>query len=176
MSFVNVAPLTIARVPSGRSERVERNSSMSSTCRRGVGEYTYYAPPSPGGQADFSPIRNDTHYSDLRMSTADGSTGRIVFFRPCIPRLEGIGIIGGCRKMDKLDSPATQLHHGGVPPIFMAIPRFPQRQRPSFMHTSPKTTSIPSRTLLPRISVRRPLLAPSCTSTGRTRPPSFTNK
>jgi hypothetical protein len=61
MSFVNVALLIIARVPSDWSDRVERNSSRSSAYRRGTGEYTYYAPPYPGGQADFATIRNDTH-------------------------------------------------------------------------------------------------------------------
>ena len=43
------------------------------------------------------------------------------------------------------------------------------------MHSSPQTTSIPSFTLLPTISVISPLLGPTCTSTGRTSPPSLTH-
>jgi hypothetical protein len=75
---------------------------MSSACRCGAGEYIYYAPPRAGGQADFPRIRRNQSYFDLRMSTAGGSPWRNGFLMR-VWRMARVGIIGGCRKLDKID-------------------------------------------------------------------------
>ena len=83
MFSVNVTSLKNQKVGFDATDRIEQNSSMSSTCRRGNGECAYYAPSPGGSQSQFFrqtpklpenlPKTSVTHYPTIRTATVECS-------------------------------------------------------------------------------------------------------
>ena len=85
---------------------------MSSTYRSRAGGYTYYAPTRDGIQADAISVRNNMHYPMYGLlPPAVRGQGRVSSLNRLAEPfgLVRVGIIGGCRKLDKIDLSDTPL-------------------------------------------------------------------